>query len=331
LRCFLQTLSEDSQRTVAFIASIGSINIDLQMRIDEPLDAETVRAHDFSRLPGGKAANRAYLARLLGHEAVLIGMVGSDDFGKEALAQPGGIGVDVYGVGVAQGAATAVSVVLVPSDGKKHIVLASNANEIWRPVDIDCAIDKMASLPADALVTMDGEIDANAFRALLVAAVKRDARIVVDPSPPTHLISDAIRRPNIYALTPNEEEASALTGINIESEADAVRAARYLRDNGITLACIKRSDGGCVAASAGGVTAVRVGPVDVVDSTGAGDAFTGALAVALAEQRPLDAALRFATAAANLAVTRWGSQQAYGRRDEIDEWCARLSTETLGD
>ncbi|CAD6561318.1 Ribokinase [Paraburkholderia sabiae] len=303
------------------------------MRIDEPLDAETVRAHDFSRLPGGKAANRAYLARLLGHEAVLIGMVGSDDFGKEALAQPGGIGVDVNGVGVAQGAATAVSVILVPSDGKKHIVLASNANEIWRLVDIDRAIDKMASLPADTLVTMDGEIDANAFRALLGAAMKRDARIVVDPSPPTHLVADAIRSlwPNVYALTPNEEEASALTGINIESEADAVRAARYLRDNGIALACIKRSDGGCVAASTEGVTAVRVGPVDVVDSTGAGDAFTGALAVALAEQRPLDAALRFATAAANLAVTRWGSQQAYGRRDEIDGWGARLSTETLGD
>ncbi|MEM5385120.1 PfkB family carbohydrate kinase [Paraburkholderia phymatum] len=75
--------------------------------------------------------------------------------------------------------------------------------------------------------------------------------------------------------------------------------------------------------------AVNVGEVDVVDSTGAGDAFTGALAAALAEQRPLDAALRFATAAANLAVTRWGSQPAYGRRDEIEAWSAKLTTERI--
>ncbi|SEJ79199.1 ribokinase [Paraburkholderia diazotrophica] len=316
---------------MATVVSIGSINLDLQMRIDEPPGAETVRAHNFSRLSGGKAANRAYLARLLEHQATLIGMVGSDDFGNEVLAPLSGIGVDVNGVGVAQGVATAVAIIVVPPDGKKRIVFASNANEVWSESDIGLAIRALASAPRDAVVAMDCEIAAHACAALLDAAIERGARVVLDPAPPAHALDESVRRlwSGVYAFTPNEEEAAALTGIRIDSEEDVVRAARCLHDRGVALAVVKRSDGGCIAVSDDGVIAVRVGKVDVVDSTGAGDAFTGALAVALAEQRPLDAALRFATAAANLAVTRWGSQPAYGRRDEIEAWSAKLTTERI--
>ncbi|MEX3934416.1 ribokinase [Paraburkholderia phymatum] len=311
--------------------SIGSINLDLQMRSDEPPGAETIRAYAFSQLSGGKGANRAYLARVLGHEATLIGMVGSDHFGKEVLAPLSGIGVDVAGVGVAQGVATAVSIIVVPPDGKKHIVFAPNANEVWDQDAIELAVRALTSVPRTALVAMDCEIGPDACSALLDAAVERGMRIVLDAAPPARALDEAVRRfwPMVYAFTPNEEEATALTGIGIDTESDAVRAARCLHDNGIALACVKRRDGGCIAVSDEGAISVLAGKVDVVDSTGAGDAFTGALAVTLAEQRPLDDALRFATAAANLAVTRWGSQQAYGRRDEIDSWSAKLTVERI--
>ncbi|CAL8481671.1 PfkB family carbohydrate kinase [Caballeronia sp. S22] len=156
-------------------------------------------------------------------------------------------------------------------------------------------------------------------------------RILFDPSPPRHALDEAIRGywPALYTLTPNEEEASELTGATIESEGDAVRVARRLRESGIPLVCIKLSDGGCIAATNGGALLVRVPKVEPVDTTGAGDAFSGALTVALAEARPVEAALRFATAAANITVTRWGSQPALPTRDEIDSLASRLTVETI--
>ncbi|MDR5763071.1 MULTISPECIES: PfkB family carbohydrate kinase [unclassified Caballeronia] len=152
---------------------------------------------------------------------------------------------------------------------------------------------------------------------------------MLDLAPPQHAGDAAVRRcwPQVHACSPNEEEASALTGIDIGGKDDALSAARKLHESGFELACVKLGDGGCVAFSNEGPRSVSVGPINPVDTTGAGDAFSGALAVALAESRPRDDALRFATAAANLAVMRSGSQESYASRDETDRWAAALGIE----
>ncbi|CAL8480692.1 PfkB family carbohydrate kinase [Caballeronia sp. S22] len=305
---------------MANLVSFGSINIDFQMRVDETEQRETLRARDFSGMAGGKAANRAYLARKLGHDVRLIGMVGDDDFARDALPPLGSIGVDVSAVGIAQGMSTAVSFIVVPPDGKKRITLAGNAKEAWSAAQRDAAVRALDSAPRDSIVSADAEIDADACAALLAAASRRRLRIVFDPSPPDHALGEAIRRqwPALHVLAPNVEEASKLIRVSTRSEGDALRAARRLCESGIALVCIKLDNGGCAAVAQGRAFVVRVPKIEPVDTTGAGDAFTGALSVALAENQPPEAALCFATAAANITVTRWGSQSTAPDRYEID-------------
>jgi ribokinase len=311
------------------IISVGSINADFQMRVGDTQGGETERAERFSRLSGGKAANRAFLARKLGHDAQLIGMVGDDDLAEQALSPLRRHGVNLVTVMRARGYSTAVSIIMVPKSGKKRIVLAPNANEGWQPEHIDTAVRAIEAAPLDTLVAMDCEIPAHVSAALIEAATNRQLRIVLDVASPAHAGDAAVRRfwPRINACAPNEEEASALTGIDIGGKDDALRAARELHESGFEMACVKLGDGGCVGFSDEGPRTISVGPIAPEDTTGAGDAFTGALAVALAEGRSRDDALRFATAAANLAVMRWGSQESYASRDEIDRWAASLKVE----
>ncbi|WP_225031007.1 ribokinase [Paraburkholderia sp. XV] len=311
------------------IISIGSINADFQMRTSDNEHSETSRAERFCRLSAGKAANRAYLARRLKHDARLIGMVGDDDLAEQALGSLREHGVDLSAVMRAPGCPTAVSIIMVPSGGKKRIVLAPNANECWRPEQIGAAIRALEAAPPDSLLTMDCEIAAHVSAALLDAAVKRRLRIVLDTAPPEYSGKDEIRRlwPHIVACSPNEEEAAALTGMRVGGRHDAMRAARKLHESGFELACVKLGDGGCAAFSNEGPRIVKVPAIKPEDTTGAGDAFTGALAVALGENLRFDDALRFATASANVAVTRWGSQESYGTREEIDSLAASLTVE----
>ncbi|ABE37142.1 pfkB carbohydrate kinase family protein [Paraburkholderia xenovorans LB400] len=314
------------------IVSIGSINLDLQMRVDHPVgSAETQRAHDFSRLAGGKAANVAYLARRFGHDAQLLGMVGDDRFADEAVAPLRDLGIDVSRVRTAAGQPTAVSMIFVPDNGKKTIVLASNANDAWQRADIDAALEAIDAAPAHSVLAVDCEMSVDACAAVLAAAQRRALCVVLDPAPPQRAQSGALRAlwRAVHALTPNEEEAAALTGIEIADQAGAVRAARALHREGFELVCVKRSDGGCIAVSRDGVLAVQVKPVEALDTTGAGDAFTGALAVSLVERRAFADAVRLATAAANLTVMAWGSQTALPDRARADAFAAGLQCEWL--
>lgn len=312
------------------VISLGSINMDFQMRVDQPVGrVETQLASDFTRCGGGKAANTAWLAKRFGHESRLLGLVGDDRFADEVLAPLKNIGVDTGGVRRAANRSTAVSMIFVPPEGKKNIVLASNANDAWTGDDIEVAVQAIDAAPADALLVADCEIGVDACRAVLAAAQRRGLRIVLDAAPPDRALKLRDLWPGITAFSPNDEEASVLTSIDIKTHQDALHAARVLRDHGIALVCIKRSDGGCVVDWADGTLAVKVAPVEVVDSTGAGDAFTGVLASALADGIDPAEAARLATAAANLAVTKWGSQPAYAERAEVERFAATLEIEWL--
>ncbi|MCC8391194.1 PfkB family carbohydrate kinase [Paraburkholderia sp. MMS20-SJTR3] len=317
---------------MATIVSLGSINLDLQMRIDQPLGQfETQSAHHFSRLAGGKAANIAYLARRFGHEAQLLGMVGDDDFAGEVLAPLRALGADVSRVGRAAGQSTAVSMIFVPESGRKTIVLAANANDAWQAADIDSAVAAIEAAPAGSVLALNCEISVDACMAALAAAQRRALRVVLDPAPPQRAGSGAIHSlwSAVHTLTPNVEEAAALTGIDVKDRESAARAGHALLKEGVERVCVKLGDGSCIAVSRDGVLSVQVKPLRAVDTTGAGDAFTGALAVSLAERQQLAAAIRFATAAANLTVMAWGAQTALPARAQVDEFAVGLRSEWL--
>ncbi|MBS7456825.1 PfkB family carbohydrate kinase [Coralloluteibacterium stylophorae] len=309
------------------ILSLGSINADFQVRVEAALEpGQTLLASDFLRLSGGKAANRAFIARRLGVAAQLVGRVGDDDLAAQALDPLRTAGVDVDGVSVAVGSATAVSMIAVPPDGEKNIVLALNANDRWDDAAVRDLLDRIARAPRGSVLALDCEIPQEVVAQALDAAHEAGLRVVLDPSSATRVDTALLDR--VYAITANPGEAGVVTGIAVESDADAVRAARTLADAGVRLACVKRTDGGCVFVCGGRVHAVGSPGVETVDSTGAGDAFAGALAVALLEGREDAEAVVFAVAAAALAATAYGSQPSYPDRDRIGALLPRLDVRT---
>ncbi len=300
------------------LLSLGSINADFQMQLERPLgSAETLPAHRFTRLSGGKAANRAFLARRLGVPAWLLGRVGEDDLREQALGTLGEIGVDLDCVSTARGCATAFSVIAVLHDGKKGILLAGNANDSWDDAAERIVADRVASAPAGSVLSVDYKAPASVVRRAAEAARARGLAVVVDPSWPDRVERQVLA--DALAVAPNAGEAEALIGVKVADLASAAEAARRLAALGPRLAFVKLEDGGCVLAEAGGaVTHIPAVDLPVVDTTGAGDAFTGALAVALLEGKPARDAALFAVAASHAAVTAWGSQPAYPDRARIE-------------
>jgi ribokinase len=208
-------------------------------------------------------------------------------------------------------------VIAVPPDGKKAILLAANANDEWDEQAVRDMAERVAASPPGSILTVDFEVPAPVVRRAAEAAGALGLRVVVDPSWPDRVERELLA--DVFAIAPNAAEAEALVGVKVTDPESGMEAARRIAALGPVLALVKLEDGGCVLAGRGGTGLhIPAQPVSVVDTTGAGDAFTGALAVALLEGKsPRDAAL-FAVAASHAAVTGWGSQPAYPDRDAIE-------------
>lgn len=309
------------------ILSLGSINVDFQVRVDQPLgSAEMAHAHDFRRLGGGKAANVAFLARRLGHPARLLGRVGDDELAEQALAPMRAAGVDVSGVSLAPGSGTGVAMIFVPPSGQKHIVLAPDANDNWEYRDIAAVRRRIEATAAPALLVADLEVPARVVKAAAEAARRRGFPIVLDPSFPDRVDAELLGM--VDAVTPNETEARRLPGTEDCRAGDLAELARALAVAGPQVVCIKRKDGGCLVYADGEQYSIAAAKVAMVDSTGAGDAFTGAFAVARLEGRSPPAAARFAVAASTAAVTGYGAQPAYPDRQAIEDLMRRQGDAT---
>lgn len=305
------------------LLSLGSINADFQVRVDRPLGSdETLLAHDFRRLSGGKASNTAFLGARFGHRSLLFGRVGDDELAEQVLAPLRDVGVDLDGVSRAVGVATGVSMIMVPPSAKKHIVLATNANDCWDEAARAALVQRLEQAPTPAVLVMDVEVPARIAEAAIGAAERAGIAVVLDPSFPDRIAPALLSR--VHAITPNAEEAAALCGQPVRDRASAIAAARRLRAQGAAIVCLKEADGGCVLATADGLWRVPGGAVEPVDTTGAGDAFTGVLAIALLEEQPPLEATLLAVAAAQCAVAGYGSQPAYPRREQLTAIVERL-------
>lgn len=302
------------------ILSIGSVNADFQMKVRQPVEeGHVVLGTDFLRASGGKAANVAYQARRLGHEAWLFGCVGDDDLAEQALRPLREIDVDVRHVCRQAAASTAVSVIGVPADGKKTILLALNANDCWSDRMVAQMVATLGQASRSDVAVIDAELSPAAFSAGLAAASGRGLRTVLDPSPASRI--ERFHLAQAYAVTGNPDEIEGLTGIATNDDASARQAAASLCADGVKVACVKLSDGGCVALEGDTIYRVEAPEVRVVDRTGAGDAFASGLAVGLADHLDIAGALRLAVAASTHAVTAYGSQASYGCREQLAALC----------
>jgi ribokinase len=303
--------------------SLGSINADFHFEVSQDLSGGgTLPARSFVQRAGGKGANRAYFAHRLGISATLLGRVGKDHFATQALEPLQLLGLDLSDVSASATAPTGVSMIAVPEDGEKTILLASNANQEWDGPSLDSLRNVVNDAASEAVLTIDFEVSREAVEVALNAAGERQLRVIADGSFGQEVRPEDLAR--IYALAPNMMEAGVIAEMEMETDADAERAARKLHEYGVEIVWVKLSDGGCLIATGKGSTRIVAPSVDVVDKTGAGDAFTAAAAIAILEGRTLNEAAIFGVAASSLAVTTKGSQEAYPDRQEFDVMVERV-------
>lgn len=300
------------------VISLGSVNVDVHVRAPRwPEPGESLGGRDFLWLSGGKGANVARQARLLGVDTQLVGRVGDDPPGEQVLHALRAAGVDVSLVFRVPDVATGFALVRVHADARSAILFAANANEGWTDPEIEAVEAALANAPAGSVLVVDLEIGAEVARRAMRAARDGGLRVVLDPSPARRTDPDLLSLCDY--LTPAAAEARLLTGRRVDGVDDALYAGRALRRLGAGAALVKLPDGGTVLVDDEREVQIAAPPTEPVDTTGAGDAFAGALAAALLEGLPPTDAARFATIAAAHAVAAYGSQPAYATRPEIDE------------
>ena len=296
------------------ICVIGSSNTDMVVRSQRiPAPGETVLGGEFFLFPGGKGANQAVAAARLGGRVQLVACVGNDAFGKESIERFGREGIDCSRIVTDAVAPSGIAMITVDAAGENAIVVAPGANGRLSEQVVTAAVDE---LPADAMILLQLEIPMESVASVLQTASRRGMSVILNPAPAVKLPRDWYR--HISILTPNEVEASVLTGIQVEGPEAAARAATWFHDAGIPQVVITLGKRGAYCSGPSGSFLVEASVVTVADSTGAGDCFNGALAVALAEGRDLYKAVRFACAAATLSVTRMGAQPAMPNRSEVE-------------
>ena len=292
---------------------VGSANIDFTVAAPRlPRPGETVTDGTLLVNHGGKGANQAVAARRLGADVRLIGCVGRDAFGAAIRAALAGEGIGVEGLAERPAAATGTALIVVDPTGENQITVAPGANRTLTPDDLHA---READFAWADVVACQLEVPIKCVATALTLARAQGAVTILNPAPvPATPIGDLFRR--VDYLTPNSGEAERLSGVPVTGLGAADEAARALLRAGAGTVIVTLGGNGAVAQ---GVESVHVEAfrVDVVDTTGAGDAFNAGLAVAVAEGRPLREALRFAAAAAALACTRRGAQPSLPTRAEV--------------
>ena len=280
----------------ASVVVVGSVNVDLIVQVPRlPARGETVIGGRFREAPGGKGANAAAAAARLGVAASFVGLVGRDDLERA--------GVDVTYLGESD-TSTGVAAILVDEGGQNVIAVASGANADVAPAHVGTAFDSMVAEHSVVLANL--EIPDGAVGAAAARASERRWPVVLNPAPARPLSREVIAACEV--IVANEAEAAALDGVD------------SLLANGAGAVVVTRgAQGADLHRLEDPIHHQPVFPVDVVDTTGAGDAFCAALAVALAEGRDLDDAVRWGAAAGALACRDVGARTALPTRAEVEE------------
>jgi ribokinase len=280
-----------------------------------PKPGETIIGGDFSMAAGGKGANQAVAAARAGGNVTFIARVGEDMFGEQAVKGFIDDGINVDHLIRDPQAPSGVALIFVAQDGENSIGVASGANGRLSPQDIEAAREVIAS--ADILV-MQLETPLDTVRAAAEMASANKVTVILDPAPAQPLSDDILKHVSI--MKPNESEAEILTGQKVQNQEDAKKAAQTLMAHGVKTVLLTMGADGTMIATAEATQLIRSHKVKAVDSTAAGDVFTGSLSVALAEGRELTEAVKFANAAAALSVTKLGAQPSAPTKKEIEEF-----------
>jgi ribokinase len=291
---------------------VGSANADLVIGVERrPGAGETVLGSDLAVHPGGKGANQAVAAARLGARTALLARIGDDAYGRLLLESQRAAGVDTVGVLVG-GAPTGVALITVDPSGDNSIVVSPGANARLTPRDVRAAT---SLFHASRVVSAQLEIPLETVEEV-VRTLPPDTRFVLNPSPPRPLDTEVLAACD--PLIVNEHEAKVLLGEAYEVASGPEDWARLLLAKGPRSVVVTLGARGALVASSEGVVRVEAVAVDAVDTTGAGDSFTAALAWRLGAGASLAEAAAYAARVGAVAVTRRGAQESFPTADEVE-------------
>lgn len=294
---------------MAKILIVGSINMDLVVRVPHsPQPGETVLGGDFETFPGGKGANQAVAAARMGGEVTMIGRVGTDDFGDTLIQGLVEDKVKTTHVIKDPNAPTGIAMIAVAADGENIIVVASGANLKVTPEDVNIARPLMRETD---ILLMQLEVPLETVSEAVELAAAYDVPVVLNPAPAQPLPSSIYE--NVDVLTPNQSELAMLTG-----EEDIDKGIEKLRAWGVKNLVITLGINGARVVTDKIDKHIPAHEITAVDTTAAGDAFNGALAVALAEGMTILDAVRYGMAAGAMAATKRGAQPSLPMRDAVE-------------
>jgi ribokinase len=300
------------------IVVIGSSNIDLVAKAPKiPVVGETLTGSDFFMTPGGKGANQAVAAAKLGGNVIFVARLGKDLFAEKSLQNFKSVNINTKHIAQLEGVPSGVAIIAIDDYGKNIIIVVPGANGKLLPADVEKASEDIAMA---GVVVCQLEIPIETVEKAAQIAAQNKVPFILDPAPARPLSDKLLGMVEI--IKPNEVEAQTITGIKVVDIASASKAADWLLAKGVKTAIITLGDKGALIATKNSKETIERLKVKAVDSTAAGDAFTGALAFGLANGKSLKEAAVYANAVAAISVTRYGAQASMPTKQEVDAFLA---------
>jgi ribokinase len=296
---------------------VGSINMDLIFRSRKfPSPGETIPGEDLCMVPGGKGANQACAAAILGATPCIVAQVGDDAFGRQSIDSLHKAGVNTSLIGISS-RSTGTAMVNVLDDGENTILLSPGANATLTP---DIALARLPSISRGDIVLLQLEVPLETVEVVVETVEAKGATVILDPAPFQSIPISLLRR--VRYITPNQTECAALCSSLLQTPLDPNKSlqgiAEVIRRQGPESAILKLGSKGCYISTPSLESYIEPFAVEAIDSTAAGDVFNAAFAVALSEKQSTWESAYFANAAAALSVTKRGAQSSIPTRADVD-------------
>ena len=297
------------------ICVIGSLNMDLVVNVDTmPKPGQTIIGSNFKEVPGGKGANQAVAMARLNGNVTMIGKVGEDGFGQTLINSLKNDKVDTTYIQTAKGA-TGVALITVDKNAQNSIVVSPGANFEVKEDDIDNNIEAIKN---SDIVVLQLETPLDTIKYALNKAKELNKYTILNPAPAVKLDDEIIK--NIDLLTPNETELEIISGVSIESEEDIQKAAQIMIEKGVKELIVTLGSKGSLYINKEKSMFKKAYKVEAVDTTAAGDSYTGALAVALSQDKGMEEAMDFASKVGALSVLKEGAQSSLPTLEDVENF-----------
>ena len=296
------------------ILVVGSLNMDFVINVKQrPVAGETILGRSVNLVPGGKGANQAYAAGKLGGKIHMIGAVGNDVYGEMLTSNLKSVGVDTSGIEIIDGVPTGNAFITVDEKGENSIIVIQGANALLSKEMIDRHKNFIKN--CDTFI-MQMEIPIEVVSYVKKLAKEKGKRIILDPAPAKSNLKEEFFD-GIDIVKPNETELQTLVGKKLETIEELEEGARELLNKGIKTVIVTLGKDGAMMVSEDECERYKVGHVNVVDTTAAGDSFTAAFAVALENSMCYEQAIDFGNKVSGIVVTRKGAQTSIPTMEEV--------------